>query len=152
VFQKYEHLLDTAATGPIWLKKKEIAQTVQNALHYHDEQSYDLYAFTIMYNHVHLVFRHLTYANKNEKLGNKYPVTDILHSIKSYTALECNKILDRKGRFWQSESYDRVIRNKDELEKTIWYTLNNPVKAGFVDQWQEWAYSYCTPKFMDTFK
>lgn len=87
IFQRYEHLLDTAATGPIWLRQKKIAQTVQEALYYHDEQSYDLYAFTIMPNHVHLVFRHLNSATKNEKSENRYPVTDILHSIKSYTAL-----------------------------------------------------------------
>lgn len=148
ILKKYEDLLDKAATGPTWLGQYKIAETVQNALHYHDEQSYDLYSYTIMPNHVHLIFRHIDSA---KEASNNYPVTDILHSIKSYTALECNRILGRKGRFWQSESYDRVIRDQNELEKTIRYVLYNPVKAGFVDQWQDWPYSYCTSKFIKSF-
>lgn len=81
----------------------------------------------------------------------EYPVTKILHSIKSYTALECNKLLDRKGTFWQSESYDRVIRSSDELENTIRYVLNNPVKAGLVEEWTNWPHSYCKPEFGESF-
>lgn len=148
MIQKYENLLDKAENGPTWLRQKMVAETVQNALHYHDEQRYDLYSYAIMPNHVHLIFRQLGSAKEEPK---KYPVAEILHSIKSYTALECNKILGRKGTFWQSESFDRVIRDQDELEKTMWYTLYNPVKAGLVDQWQNWPYSYCTPKFIKSF-
>ncbi|HEX6982417.1 MAG TPA: transposase, partial [Balneolaceae bacterium] len=111
-----------------------------------DKEHYDLYAFTIMPNHVHLVFRHLNISKSSE-----YGVTSIMQSIKSYTALECNKVLGRKGVFWQSESYDRVIRDQNELEKTIRYTLNNPVKAGLIDHWQEWSYNYCKPEFKESF-
>lgn len=144
IIQKYERLLDKAETGPTWLMQQNVADIVQNALHYYDEQRYDLYTYSIMPNHVHLVFRHLTHNGETE---NKYPVTDILHSIKSYTALECNKILEREGAFWQTESFERVIRDQDELENTVWYVLNNPVKAGLVDHWQDWPYSYYAQKF-----
>lgn len=145
IIQKYEELLDKAEIGPTWLKRGKIAETVQNALHYHDEQRYDLYCYTIMPNHVHLIFRHI---GSSQNSANDYPVTEILHSIKSYTALECNNILGRRGAFWQSESFDRVIRNRSELENKILYVLNNPVKAGLVDHWQDWVYSYCTPEFL----
>lgn len=60
----------------------------------------------------------------------KAPVTKILMSLKRYTACECKKILNRTGAFWQPESYDHLIRNQDELERIIAYSLNNPVKAG----------------------
>jgi len=57
----------------------------------------------------------------------------ILHSWKSYTAKRANEILGQTGVFWQSEYYDRIIRNDEDLERTIEYVLNNPTKAGLVD-------------------
>lgn len=67
----------------------------------------------------------------------------MLHSLKRYTAMECNKVLQREGAFWQSESYDRIIRNEQELDRTITYVMNNPVKAGLVKKMKDWEYSYC---------
>jgi hypothetical protein len=57
-----------------------------------------------------------------------------MHSIKSYTSNEANKILNRKGKsFWTHESFDHYSRNKEETKKIISYVLNNPVKAGLVN-------------------
>ncbi|MDZ7716548.1 MAG: transposase [Balneolaceae bacterium] len=121
-------------------------------MHFHDQKNYDLYAYCIMSNHVHLVFKILDKVDKHSSSEeNKYSVTKIMQSIKSFTALECNKILNRKGAFWKTESYDRVIRNQDELENTIRYTLNNPVKAGLVEYWEKWPFTYCKPDFIKTF-
>lgn len=87
-----------------------------------------------------------------ESSGDKTPaLTKTLKSLKSFTALKANKILNRKGSFWQAESFDRVIRNADELESTIKYVLNNPVKANLIKQWQNWTYSYCKPEFKNDF-
>ncbi len=149
LFQKYEAFLDQAESGPLWLKEEKVAQIVQKSLHFYDNKDYDLYAYCIMPNHVHVVFKMLDIERDQDK--HTYSVTKILHSIKSYTALECNKILNRKGPFWQSESYDRVIRDSDELENTIAYTLNNPVKAGLVKHWRDWPYTYCKPEFLESF-
>ncbi|HEX6982260.1 MAG TPA: hypothetical protein VF181_05825, partial [Balneolaceae bacterium] len=66
IFQKYEGLLDKFETGPTWLREEKVAQIVQGALNYYDKEHYDLYAFTIMPNHVHLVFRHLNISKSSE--------------------------------------------------------------------------------------
>ena len=66
-----------------------------------------------------------------------------MHSLKSYTSNECNKILKRTGSFWQHESYDHVVRNEEELNRIIHYTLNNPIKAKLVDNPEDWKWSYC---------
>jgi REP element-mobilizing transposase RayT len=134
--------LDGAGTGPTWLKKDNVAHIVRDTLHFYDDKRYDLYAYCIMANHVHLVFKHI-----DNLKDAKYPITDIMHSIKSYTALQCNRILNREGAFWQIESYDRVIRNQDELETKIRNTLNNPVKAELTKHWKDWPFSYCKPEF-----
>jgi putative transposase len=63
--------------------------------------------------------------------------------LKGRSAREVNKVLSRSGPFWHHESYDHVVRNEKELGNIINYILMNPVKAGFVHNWNEWKFSYC---------
>jgi REP element-mobilizing transposase RayT len=72
-----------------------------------------------------------------------YSLTEILQSLKRHTARQSNLILGRSGAFWQDESYDHIVRDQAELERIIKYVLNNPVKAGLVDDWIKWKWSYC---------
>ncbi len=78
-----------------------------------------------------------------------YKVTAILASIKKYTALRANRILKRRGAFWQHESYDHVIRDEEELEHTVYYVLDNPVKAGLCRNWRDWKWSYLRKTFIE---
>jgi REP element-mobilizing transposase RayT len=71
-----------------------------------------------------------------------YPLSNVLRKLKWNTALRANRILGRTGPLWHPESYDRVIRNAAELERTIWYVLMNPVKAGLCKDWRDWKWSY----------
>lgn len=144
IFKMYDHLLDDSSSGPIWLSHKDVAKIVNESLHFYDQQNYDLYAFTIMSNHVHLVFRHL-----QESYNVDLPVTGITKLIKSYTGKECNKLLGRNGKFWQAESFDKLIRDDKELENVIQYTINNPVKANLVSRWEDWSYTYCKHEFVE---
>ena len=75
----------------------------------------------------------------------------ILQSLKAYTARAANKILQRGGAFWLHESYDHVVRDEKELERIIWYVLNNPVKARLVKEWHEWPWLYCRPDMVEHF-
>ncbi|WP_395070748.1 transposase [Gracilimonas sp.] len=119
-------------------------------MHFRDQIKYNLYAYCIMPNHVHLVFQHLSNSTKETK--DVYPVTDILASLKKYTARLCNQKLSRTGNpFWHPESYDRVVRDSSELHRVIHYTLYNPVKAGLITNWKEWPNSYCKNEFRDLF-
>lgn len=104
-----------------------------------------------MSNHVHVVFkpfldeRSLSVNKDAERLvyESKDPPLDvIMHSLKSYTANEANKILHRSGAFWETESYDHVIRSAREYGRVKAYVLNNPVKAGLVKDWREWPWSW----------
>lgn len=152
IFQKYESQLDKGATGPTWLSNESVAKIVKEALHYRDQTQYDLYAYCLMSNHVHLVFKLLATDDRPaDTLLSGYPVTNLLKKLKSYTAVNANKELERSGRFWHRESYDRVIRDSDELERAIAYTLNNPVKANLIPRWEDWSHSYCKPEFLPAF-
>ncbi len=98
--------------------------------------------YTIMLNHMHLVFGIGQYdllerPNDARPLSGKQ-VSGIMMSMKRHTALEANRLLGRKGSFWQGESYDHVVRNTEELARIIEYVLDNPVKAGLVHKPEDW--------------
>jgi len=85
LFYKYEKLLDKADTGPSWLSKDSVAQIICEALHHRDRNIYELYAYCVMSNHVHVVFKML------KKNTPKTPaVTKMLQNFKSFTALKAN--------------------------------------------------------------
>ncbi|MCP9291149.1 transposase [Gracilimonas sediminicola] len=152
IFKKYDQLLDCNEIGPTWLLNDEVTEIVKEAIHHRDQEKYDLYAYCIMPNHVHLICK-LPDSNHLKPSGKKdYPLTNILKSLKWFTALEANKVLKRTGSaFWQAESYDHVIRDSDELQRIIYYTLQNPVNAGLVDNWKSWHHSYCKKEFRELF-
>jgi len=151
LFKKYEKLLDNPKSGPQWLRLKDVANIAKDSLHYRDGVEFDLYAYCIMSNHIHIVFRHLNKEDKSNDNLKYAPVTNILKSFKSFTGLHANRVLQRQGAFWQEESFDRIIRNQKELENVIAYTLNNPVKANLVSSWKEWPHSYCKEEFIESF-
>ncbi|HUS70716.1 MAG TPA: hypothetical protein VM075_08075 [Anaerolineae bacterium] len=66
-----------------------------------------------------------------------------MHSLKRYTARQANVLLGRRGHFWQHENYDHVVRDRPEQDRIIDYVLNNPVRAGLVEHWEDWKWTYC---------
>jgi putative transposase len=137
-FEKFDNYLDQALSGENYLSNSHVASVVEEAIYYRDTKIYDLISFCIMPNHVHLICRPL------EKERDKfYSLTEILHSLKRHTARQSNIILKRSGSFWLDESYDHVIRDEAELERTIKYVLYNPVKAKLVNEQKDWAWAYC---------
>jgi REP element-mobilizing transposase RayT len=137
-FGKWDKALDTAQSGPFWLREDCIAAVVAESLHHLDNRKYELDAFCIMPNHGHLVFKPLPKAD-----GRYHAMSAIMHSIKSFTANKANSLLGREGAFWQGESYDHVVRNEAEWRRIVNYVLNNPVAAGLVPRREDWKWSYC---------
>ena len=70
-----------------------------------------------------------------------------MQSIKRYSAREINRLVKRSGSLWQAESYDHVVRDEDELLRIIQYVMNNPVKAGLVEDWKDWKHTFVSEEF-----
>jgi Rad3-related DNA helicase len=83
-----------------------------------------------MPNHVHVVMQPVE--------GFELPA--ILHTWKSRTAKEANKLLKRSGAFWQAEYYDHLIRDQDDLVHSVQYAFNNPEKAGLKGWKWRWQF------------
>lgn len=117
--------------GECWLRRHDVARIVENALMHFNGKRYGLLAWCVMPNHLHAVVEVLTACS----LGA------IVHSWKSYTAIECNKLLGRSGAFWERDYYDRYVRNEDHLLNVVRYVENNPVAAGLVQTAEDWQFS-----------
>jgi REP element-mobilizing transposase RayT len=69
-------------------------------------------------------------------------LSKIMHSIKSFTAHQINKSLNRTGKVWQDENYDRVIRNEKEYFETLKYIANNPINKNIAKIPEEYKWLY----------
>jgi len=122
--KKYQYWLDKGL-GCCALANREMAQVVQEALQHHDGDKYDLLAWSIMPNHVHVLIK------------TSGDLVRIIQSWKSFTgkwALANNKKynlgIDKDAtQFWMPEYWDRFIRDEEHFNNTVRYILNNPFKA-----------------------
>src|ERR1039457_31484 len=129
--------ISTPRGGPLYLKQQPIAQLVVDSIHYGAQhlQYYDLEAFVVMANHVHLLV-----------LPRVSP-SRFLPTLKGYTAREANRLLERTGQpFWQAESYDHSVRDDRESDRIKGYIENNPVKAGLVANAEDYLWSSAARK------
>ena len=109
--------------GSCALKDPELAGVVETALKHFDGERYELHAYAVMPNHVHVVVK---------PLGD-HQLPDILHSWKRHSSREINKKLGSAGEFWKSEYYDHLIRDDKDYENSVAYVLENPAKANLTE-------------------
>lgn len=143
-FLRVDSILDQVLHGPRWLSQAECAQTVVDCIHELEPTHYHLHAFCIMPNHVHLLIDQQEIPDPASRRDGRHytALSQALRILKGKSAALCNRILKRYGTFWQHESYDHVIRNEQEYKRILQYILENPLKAGLVDEWEQWPYSY----------
>lgn len=113
-----EHAID-AGHGECSLLQNNHASIVADTLKFFDGQRYTLSDFVIMPNHVHVIVGGLA---RQEMLRQ-------VESWKKWSAIKINEALGRKGRFWQDESFDHLIRGEESFQKFRRYIAENPVKA-----------------------
>jgi len=115
----------------MWLRQPTIANLVSASIRRGaDERFYELHAWVVMANHVHLLIRPFIEPR------------EAVRRIKGRTAREANLALRRTGEaFWQSESYDRWVRNAEEMTKLSRYIENNPLTAGLVARAEDYRWS-----------
>lgn len=135
LFRWYSTRVDAyldAGLGECWLKRTEIAQLIAGALQYHQGVRFELNAWCVMPNHVHAVLRPL----------EDWTLSQILKSWKGFSGQTANRMLQRTGQsFWQTESFDHLVRDEVDLHRCCHYTVMNPVKAGLCQQAVDWAWS-----------
>lgn len=88
-----------------------------------NREYYDLHAAIVMPDHVHFIIA--PYKN--------FALSRIMKGIKGVTARKINQMRRTIGSIWQAESFDRIIRDENELLEKMNYMLKNPMKRGLTD-------------------
>ena len=114
--------LDTGH-GACVLKRPELARIVADSLRHFDGQRYHLGDFVVMPNHVHVL----------TGLLGETDVEKLCYSWKKYMATQINRALEQKGRFWQEESFDHLVRSPEQFAHFQRYIADNPKEARLAD-------------------
>jgi REP element-mobilizing transposase RayT len=136
---KLEEYLDRGV-GACWLRDARIAKLTEEALlHFHNDR-YELLAWCVMPNHVHVLVGVMN-----------TPLDEMIQSWKRFVARKALRMLRAERRspnrqvssaeanepnrssalqsFWQREYWDTFMRDEEQERKAISYIENNPVKA-----------------------
>jgi putative transposase len=130
IFAMTDRYCDQSRKGPLHLRDPAAAKCAEDAVLFGVPMRYELYAYVVMPNHVHILIT---------------PIKDyakVMQGIKGYSARQINLLHRARGRvFWQDESYDHWPRDEEEFFRIIAYIENNPVNAGFCKEPQQWPWS-----------
>jgi len=134
-------LFVTFATFKRWVLPESTRQVVlRHCLHDHGVKL-QVHGIVVMPDHVHIIFTPL----KDDE-GNPFGLAEIMSGIKGASAHSVNKALNRRGKVWQDESFDHVLRSDESTHSKVLYICENPVRKGLVateDEypwlWREWV-------------
>ena len=87
-----------------------------------------IHCAVVMPTHVHILL-----SPRLDQAEQVYTLAEILHGIRGASAHRINLLLNRKGRLWQDEYFDRLVRD-GEFQKYVDYICRNPEKDGLVAQ------------------
>jgi REP element-mobilizing transposase RayT len=117
--------------GSCVLRRPHIARVVIESWKHFDGDRYQLIAWVVMPNHVHVMIR----VHRGQSLSR------IVHSWKSFTAKVIARAERIPGRVWHPDYWDRFIRDEKHFRAAAAYILENPVKAGLVSCAGDWPWS-----------
>ena len=98
-----------------------------------NDTKWTVHMLTVMPDHVHIIATPLQRPD-----GSWYSLSEILKSVKGYSARLINRCRDRRGSVWQQESFDRIIRDDEEMREKARYVLLNAVQRGLSED--GWSY------------
>jgi REP element-mobilizing transposase RayT len=113
--QRIQRWLDVGH-GSCVLARPDVLRLVDGVLKFFSGERYLLGEHVVMPNHVHALVQPLA----------DYSLPQILHSWKSFSANQINKIAGSRGAVWHQESFDRIVRSPDHLARIQAYIRDNP--------------------------
>ena len=113
--KKYMDALDQGM-GACVLARPELRAMVTESLHHFDGVRYHLGDYVVMPNHVHAIVG----------LLGSVRIDAVCSSWKRSAARRINAALGQKGRFWQEESFDHLIRTPKQFRAIQQYIAENP--------------------------
>ncbi len=107
-----------------------LARYVINEMRYlHNAEQLESLAWVLMPDHLHWLL-----------VINKTMLSDLMRIFKGTTSSSINKVLNRRGSFWQRGFYDHAIRQNEDLKAAARYIVANPLRAGLVDSIADYSH------------
>ena len=131
----------TFCTDHRWILPQRARSIVLECCLHDNGVKFDLRIAVVMPDHVHMIFTPAV----NHEAQEVYSLADIMDAIKGASAHKINNTMARKGRLWQPESFDHVLRSSENLDAKIGYILENPVRSGLVNQWTDYPWLWKRP-------
>jgi REP element-mobilizing transposase RayT len=104
-----------------------------------DRVRIDLLAAIVMPDHVHMLF-----CPREDLRSGIFSLSEIMNGVRSPSAHRINRLLGRKGPVWNEEFFDHLPRF-GELDQELAYICENPVKAGLVQNEEDYAWLWVEP-------
>lgn len=96
------------------------------------------YVYLYMPDHVHLL------------LAGKEQYSDIKRCVDSFKQKSGYWLYKNLSEFkWQKDYYDHILRKEEEIKTQIDYILNNPIRAGLVEEWRNYKFKGSTVYSLD---
>lgn len=119
---KIDEWLD-AGFGSCLLRDQDLRDLVRASLLFFEGERYVIHSFVIMPNHCHVLVT----------LKENFDLAGLLHSWKSFSARELNRLRSATGTVWQKEYFDRLVRDGKHFESCVKYIRRNPERARLLD-------------------
>jgi RecG-like helicase/REP element-mobilizing transposase RayT len=107
--------------------------------HFHNKR-YELFAVCVMPDHVHLLIQPWPKENDEEGNATFWPLNELLHSIKSFSAHKINEIDGKSGAVWEKERFDRYVRSDRDLAEKFHYITRNPWDTNIAGQNEDYPW------------
>ena len=116
-----------------YLRDAEIAAVIIDTMEYRRKcHEIILFCYCIMPDHVHMLLSLCQGYNKS--------LIDWVSNFKRYASRRV-KISYDIAPLWQKNFYDHIVRKDEALINVAEYIVNNPVRKGIVNKWEEYPYS-----------
>lgn len=91
---------------------------------------YELYGYCLMPDHLHVLL---------SPASSGIAINRWLQKFKSFTG-HTYGTFGGSPPLWQRSAHDHVCRSGETAEKVLGYIVENPVRAGLVEDWREWPW------------
>jgi putative transposase len=109
---------------------QRMSEFESNLLEIAHENHATLFAWVVLPNHYHLLAHSVDITTLLEQLGQ-------LHGRSSY---QWNGKEDRRGRTVWCNAAETAMKSERHFYASLNYVLNNAVRHGYVERWQDWPY------------
>ena len=155
---KLEEYLDRGV-GECWLRDHRIAGLCEEALCFFHLERYELLAWSVMSNHMHVLVHVWRWPLWKMVQSWKHHVQRKARELAPERRLPARRDENDSGEGapcgspafrWQREYWDTFMRDEEQEATAVRYTESNPVKAGLCRVAGDWAFG--SARFRDEFR